>query len=101
MVLSWISQSLSPKIYQSILYMDQASAVWKDLRQRFSQSDIYRIADLQEQLYSLRQGDLTVTSYFTQLKSVWDELEMFRLVRPCQCLIQCSCATYSAQDYVI
>ena len=32
MVLSWISRSLSPEIYQSILYMDLASAVWTDLR---------------------------------------------------------------------
>ena len=87
MVLSWISHSLSPKIYQSIFYMDQASAVWNDLKQHFSQSDIYRIADLQEQLYPMRQVDLTITSYFTQLKSVWDELEMFKLVRRCQCLI--------------
>ena len=77
MVLSWIAKSLSPKIYQSILCMDLASAMWTDQRQRFSQSDIYRITNLQEQLYALKQGDLTVISYFTQLKSMWDELEMF------------------------
>ena len=81
--------------------MDLASAVWTGLRQRFSQSDIYRIADLQEQLCALKQGELTVTIYFTQLKSVWDELEIFRPVRRCQCFVPGSCATYHAQDYVI
>ena len=81
--------------------MDLASAGWTDLQQRFSQNDIYQIADLQEQLYALKQGELTVTSYFTQLKSVWDELEMFRPVGRCQSFVPCSCATYRAQDYVI
>ena len=63
--------------------MNQASVVWNDLEQQFSHSDIYRIADLQEQLYALGQGTFMVTSYFIQLKGCWDELEMFHPIRHC------------------
>ncbi|KAK4271514.1 hypothetical protein QN277_020200 [Acacia crassicarpa] len=46
MVLSWLTRSLSPTIAQSILWIDKASEVWEDLRARFSQNDVFRLADL-------------------------------------------------------
>ncbi|XP_058008186.1 uncharacterized protein LOC131182858 [Hevea brasiliensis] len=77
MVLSWITRSLSPAIAQSILWIDKASDVWKDLRERFSQGDIFRISDLQEEIYGFKQGDLFVIEYFTEFKILWEELLNF------------------------
>jgi len=34
---------------------------------------------------SLNQGDLSVTSYFTKLRVIWDELDNFRLDHVCNC----------------
>ncbi|KAF1881915.1 hypothetical protein Lal_00038558 [Lupinus albus] len=39
----------------------------------------------------MRQGDLSVTNYFTELKIMWDELENFRPVPKCSCEIPCTC----------
>jgi len=36
-----------------------------------------RISDIQEMISSFRQGELTITNYFTQLKILWDELDLF------------------------
>lgn len=53
------------------------------------------------------QGDLTVTDYFTKLKTIWDELENFRPLPFCKCVIACSCGAvsmikkYRDEDYVI
>ena len=54
MVVSWIIKSLSPTIAQSVIWIDSACDLWKDLYDRFSQGDAVRIADLQEELASLK-----------------------------------------------
>ncbi|XP_050221648.1 uncharacterized protein LOC126671875 [Mercurialis annua] len=91
MALSWILRSLSPSIAQSVLWMDNALDVWKDLYDRFSQGDVCRISDLQEEMYAFKQNNLSVTDYFTQLKILWDEFMNLRVIPVCSCVPQCSC----------
>ncbi|KAK4253989.1 hypothetical protein QN277_009427 [Acacia crassicarpa] len=50
----WLTRSLSPTISKSVLWFDSALEIWNDLRSRFSQSDLFRIADLQEEICTLR-----------------------------------------------
>ena len=107
MVLSWLVKSLSPLIAQSVIWIDYAQDMWKDLYDRFAQGDAVRISDLQEEISSLKQGDRSVTDYFTQLKILWDELMNFRPTPICMCIPQCNCNAfeiirkYNHQDYVI
>ena len=107
MVLAWIHRSISDSIARSILWIENAVDVWKNLKIRFSHGDIFRISDIQEDLYKLRQGNLDVSNYFTQMKVLWDELEAYRPITACSCAIPCSCGalasirTYREQDYVI
>jgi hypothetical protein len=68
MVLAWIDRSISDSIARSVLWIDTAAGVWKNLKIRFSQGDIFRISDIQEELYKFRQGTLDISDYFTQLK---------------------------------
>lgn len=107
MVMAWITNSVEPDIAQSILWMDTASEIWTELRDRYHQGDIFRISDIQEQLFNLKQGDLTITQFFTNLKKLWQELDNFRPVPTCTCAIKCSCTllptikSYRETDYVI
>ncbi|XP_061354586.1 uncharacterized protein LOC133299161 [Gastrolobium bilobum] len=82
-VLSWIHKSISELIAQSI--------VWKDLKERFSQADVFRISDIQDDIFRLKQGDRSVSEYFTQLKILWDELEILQPLSLCKCINPCSC----------
>ncbi|XP_019455120.1 PREDICTED: uncharacterized protein LOC109356243 [Lupinus angustifolius] len=77
-VISWINRSVSPSISQSILWIDKAYEVWEELEERFSQGNLFRIAELQESIANFRQGELSISDYFTQLKILWDELDNFR-----------------------
>lgn len=107
MVLAWIHRSISDSIARSVLWIDTAAGVWNNLRIRFSQGDIFRISDIQEELYKFRQGNLDISDFFTQLKVLWDELENYRPIPYCKCSIACTCGaidsikTYRQQDYVI
>ena len=69
--------------------------IWNDLKVRYSQGDLSRISNLQLKSASLKQGDLSVTEYFTTLRIIWDELENFRHNPVCTCFVKCSCSISS------
>ncbi|CAN1775940.1 hypothetical protein LINPERHAP1_LOCUS13492, partial [Linum perenne] len=58
-VLSWMLNSVSDDIAQSLISYDKASLAWNDLKQRFSQCDAIRIADLQSRIASCDQDLFT------------------------------------------
>jgi len=95
MVVSWLMHSVSTPIRQSIIWMDMAIDVWTDLKTRYSQGDLSRISDLQSEVVSLNQGDLSVTEYFTKLRIIWDELDNFRPNPVCICQTKCTCSVAS------
>ncbi|KAK2366753.1 putative mitochondrial protein [Trifolium repens] len=83
LVLSWLHHSVNSEIASSIIWLDTAYQVWQELKNRFSQGDFVRISQLYSELYSLKQGQLSVTAYFTKMKIVWDELCNFRPIPNC------------------
>jgi len=95
MVVSWLVHSVSLPIRQSIIWMDSAQNIWNDLKTRYSPGDLSRISDLQLEVASLNQGDLSVTEYFTKLRIIWDELDNFRPIPICTCSVKCSCLVNS------
>lgn len=107
MVLSWLMHALDSEVAQSVLWMNVASEVWAELRQRYYQGDVFRICEVQEEIYTLKQGDVSITSYFTRLKGLWQELENYRPIPSCTCAVQCICQLlptikkYRDSDYVI
>ncbi|XP_020218560.2 uncharacterized protein LOC109801836 [Cajanus cajan] len=107
MVMSWLTRSMTPSIKQSVMWMDTALEIWRDLKDRFSHADKFRICDLQDQILACRQGDFSVSEYYTKLKILWKELELYRCVLTCTCLTPCKCGLLSKlhkereDDYVI
>nr|GLL38011.1 uncharacterized protein LOC109150247 [Ipomoea trifida] len=56
MVMSWIVRSLSPTIGQSVLWIDTAYGIWRDLKRRFSKQDLFRIAEIKCEIYQTKQA---------------------------------------------
>jgi len=44
---------------------------------------------------SIRQGDSTITDYFTKLRIIWDELESYKPNPMCTCDPKCMCDALS------
>ena len=59
---------MTPKIATSVIWLTQASYVWNALRNWFSQGNYIRILQLHSDLYSLKQGDLSITNCVTKVK---------------------------------
>ncbi|XP_025644776.1 uncharacterized protein [Arachis hypogaea] len=105
MVVSWINLSLSQDIQNSVIWNGVANNLWEDLKKIFYQGDVFRIAELEEDLFSIKQGDLSITPYFTLLKSIWEELEDYRPLPTCICVSNCNCSsivkTYRDDTFVV
>ncbi|XP_061347818.1 uncharacterized protein LOC133293288 [Gastrolobium bilobum] len=85
MVISWLLNSVSKDIADSLMYFINAYDAWSDLRTRFHQANGPRIFQLCFQISSLQQGALPVNSYYTRLKSLWDELLDYSPSYACTC----------------
>ncbi|CAA7043502.1 unnamed protein product [Microthlaspi erraticum] len=75
MVKSWLLNSVSKEIYKSILRFNDASEIWKDLSTRFHITSLPHSYQLSQQIWSLHQGSMDLSTYYTKLKTLWDELD--------------------------
>ncbi|XP_019423024.1 PREDICTED: uncharacterized protein LOC109332496 [Lupinus angustifolius] len=107
MVVSWLTQSIDASIVQSILWMETATEIWQDLRERYYQGDAYRISQLLREIYTYKQANLSIATYHNYIKGLWQELDNFRPIPRCSCTHKCKCNLiptirgYKENDYVI
>jgi hypothetical protein len=83
--------SVSESIAQSVVFLENAIDIWNDLRERFSQGDLIRISELQQEIYSLRQDNRSVSEFYSELKQLWEELELYLPIPQCTCRNRCTC----------
>ncbi|XP_077214665.1 uncharacterized protein LOC143849504 [Tasmannia lanceolata] len=105
MVLSWLLNSLSKEIATSVIYTDSAHEVWQHLKQhlkeRFSQVNAPTIYQIQREISSLTQEQLSVASYFTKLKGHWDEISIHKTPPTCSCGAMKKLIDYQQEDKVM
>ena len=85
MVLSWILNSIDSNLGDSVLYIESATKVWTDLKERLSQNNALRIFQIERDIASLYQGIVSVATYFSKLKGLWDELSSYNALPICTC----------------
>ncbi|XP_049364164.1 uncharacterized protein LOC125828893 [Solanum verrucosum] len=68
MVTSWLLNSLSKDIADSVIYSKTARDLYIDLEQRFGQSNGAKLFHLQKELSDLVQANSDVAGYYTKMK---------------------------------
>ncbi|XP_070015350.1 uncharacterized protein [Nicotiana sylvestris] len=99
MVLSWLLNSLSKEIAESVLYPQSAKDLWSDLEDRFGQANGAKLFQLQKELSSVVQGNSSVSTYFTKIKSLWDELDALNTFSACVCECECGAKVKSLKAH--
>uniref|UniRef100_A0A0V0IN37 Putative ovule protein n=1 Tax=Solanum chacoense TaxID=4108 RepID=A0A0V0IN37_SOLCH len=89
MVISWILNSLSKDIADSVLYSRTARDIWKELAARFGQCNGAQLYQLQKELSDTIQGSNDIAGYYTKVKKLWDELDAINTFDHCSC--NCTC----------
>lgn len=59
--------------------------VWDELNTRFKQSNGPHVYQLRKKLVTTSQGSLSVESYYTKLKTIWQDLIDYRPTIDCSC----------------
>ncbi|KAL4575563.1 hypothetical protein LXL04_022410 [Taraxacum kok-saghyz] len=85
MVISWLLNSLSKDIAESVLFLQTAKEIWSEINQRYDQANGSLIYQIQQQLFSTSQGFDDFSTYFTKMKKIWDELNMIQEIPSCTC----------------
>ncbi|XP_057730046.1 uncharacterized protein LOC130945330 [Arachis stenosperma] len=91
-IVSWITLALSPEIAQSVIWHDVAGDLWRDLKHMYSQGDIFKMDKIDDELSTIKKGELSVLTNFTKLKAIWEELENLRPIPPCVTCAATNCA---------
>ncbi|XP_074336382.1 uncharacterized protein LOC141673531 [Apium graveolens] len=84
-VISWILNTVSPEIRQSVMYMTVAKDIWDDFAIRFAQTNVPKLFNLRKEIASLHQGNMSKSAYFTKFRTLNDELDAFSVVPHCDC----------------
>ncbi|XP_061342440.1 uncharacterized protein LOC133288645 [Gastrolobium bilobum] len=101
MVISWLLNSVTKEIADSLLYFTNAYEAWANLKTRFSQANGPRIFQLKQQISSLCQGSMDVNGYYTKLKWLWDELLDYAPLPSCTCGALRHIHSHCEQDHVL
>ncbi|GAU31058.1 hypothetical protein TSUD_214940 [Trifolium subterraneum] len=100
LVHSWLINSMKPQVAESVVYIENAMDVWKDLKERYLQGDRVRVSTLYQEISNFKQGNARVSDYFTEMRAMWEELDQFRPIPQCTCPFMCVCvAMRSARSY--
>ncbi|XP_060201784.1 uncharacterized protein LOC132630216 [Lycium barbarum] len=88
-VIAWLLNSLSKDIKDSVIFSKTAKEFWDSLEHRFGKSNAAKLFHLQKELSMLVQGSTDISTYFTKIKRIWDELDSLNSDIVCNC--NCSC----------
>ncbi|XP_009788169.1 uncharacterized protein [Nicotiana sylvestris] len=85
MVTSWILNLLYKEIADSVEYANDVVELWKELEDRYKQTNGSRLYQIQNIINDLSQGTLDITTYYTKLKKLWEELTTLNKRAQCSC----------------
>ncbi|XP_069151090.1 uncharacterized protein [Solanum lycopersicum] len=89
MVTSWILNSLSPELRDSLQYVNNAKELWEELEDRYDQTNGCKLYQLQKEINYLVQGTLDITGYYTKMKKLWEEMSAIDVNSQCSCVCTC------------
>ncbi|KAJ0457906.1 putative transcription factor interactor and regulator CCHC(Zn) family [Helianthus annuus] len=73
MIKGWLTTAMEKNIRDSVKYATISSEIWSGLHERFGKESAPRGYELRQKIAATRQDGATVSTYYTRLRSLWDE----------------------------
>lgn len=80
MLISWLLRVLDQSIARSVSYFKSVREIWLNLEERFGQSSGTLLYSLQQALHEIKQGQDTISSYYTKIKMIWDHSQLIHFL---------------------
>ncbi|KAM5569030.1 hypothetical protein ABKV19_016516 [Rosa sericea] len=79
LVMSWLLNSMEPKLSELFSYSESAYHLWRSVYDMYgNQNNAARVFQLKKEIAGLQQGDKTFVQHLGSLKSMWNELNLYR-----------------------
>nr|GFB81763.1 Gag-polypeptide of LTR copia-type [Tanacetum cinerariifolium] len=90
MIKGWLTTAMEKGIRDSVKYANTSSEIWSDLKERFEKESALRAYELKKKITAPRQEGNSVSTYYTSLRSLWDESHSIFSFPCCSCN-KCTC----------
>lgn len=90
LVISWLLANLDHSVKKSVLFLETAREIWQDLEERYGFSSMAQLYSLEQKLAETNQGTSSIAEFYTQLKTIWDEMHDANPLPYCTCN-KCTC----------
>ena len=78
-IVSWLVNSMDPSVAREVMMLRSAKKIWDTLRLTYDhEKNISRVFEINEQLFTLCQGDQSIHEHFTALRGVLDEFDIYQ-----------------------
>ncbi|KAJ1408105.1 gag-polypeptide of LTR copia-type [Sesbania bispinosa] len=82
MIMAWLWNSMIPEISDTCMFLNSAKEIWDAVEQTYSKAkDAAQVYEVKVKTLAAKQGYKTVTEYANQLKSLWMELDHYRVIK--------------------
>ncbi|KAL0372192.1 UNVERIFIED_CONTAM: hypothetical protein Scaly_0900800 [Sesamum calycinum] len=85
MITSWLWNSIAKEILGAYMYAASSRNLWLELQRRYGSSNGPMIYQIRRDISSVNQGNLSLTTYFTNLKQLWNEVTYLDPMPQCTC----------------
>ncbi|XP_021749706.1 uncharacterized protein LOC110715433 [Chenopodium quinoa] len=90
MIISWMLGVLDQNLARSVFYFSTAREIWQNLEERYGASSGTVLFALEQAITEIKQGTDDVSTFYTKLKRLWDQLDDVDPLPFCHC-DNCTC----------
>nr|KYP51534.1 hypothetical protein KK1_026561 [Cajanus cajan] len=82
MIMAWLWNSMVSETSNTCMFLNSTKAIWIAIDETYSKAkDAAQIYEVKVKTMAAKQGTKTVTEYANQLKSLWMELDHYRVIK--------------------
>ncbi|XP_073226873.1 uncharacterized protein [Cicer arietinum] len=76
-IIAWLLSNMESTIKKPFMFLPTAKEVWEAVKETYSDiQNSSQIFDLKSRLWHTKQGDRDVTTYYNELMTLWQELDL-------------------------
>ncbi|GKA82439.1 ribonuclease H-like domain-containing protein, partial [Tanacetum coccineum] len=98
-VVIWILNSLSPKLFFGAIYAKTAFEIWNDLKETYDKVDGSAVFNLHKNINSLNENGSTLADYYNKLNSLWKKFDAMVSLSTCTCAAVPTCIYVAAKHF--
>ncbi|KAL6213315.1 hypothetical protein ACLB2K_012762 [Fragaria x ananassa] len=85
LVKTWLISAMSKNMSKSVIHCKEARGMWLELEDRFNQTNSVALFHIESSIHKCEQGSNSVTTFYTNLKGMWDEKDALCSFPSCTC----------------